>query len=130
MSIFSVGVTLRTTTLSLDDLTRLAGVQPTRSHTKGERLSKRLPADRVRTDTYWSKKSDVNEDTWTLDPHWSRIAPVLETLASKDLSGVTVTLSIGMNSRAPGFSFGKVRRHREKRGSGDALPPPLSSEKS
>ena len=105
MSIFSVAVSLHSETRSADELTALAGTEPTNSHTKGDRRSQRLPTDKVYEQNVWTKSSGVELDTWTLEPHWPTIAPVLESLATHDMSGVQVSLSIGTNARGSGFAF-------------------------
>jgi hypothetical protein len=112
VSIFSVAVSLRSTTHSVEHLTRLAGIEPTRSYSKGDPISKRRPSpDSVRKQNYWNRRSDVQHDTWTLAPHWPTIAPVLESLAEQDLSDVQVQLSIGTHSRGFGFAFDIEQEH-------------------
>lgn len=105
VSIFSVSLSLSSETLTLVELTAIAGEQPTDSHIKGTRKSLRMPASRVYEDTHWGKDSGIALDTWTLEPHWPMIEPVLLSLSSHDLEDVEVTLSIGINSRSMGFAF-------------------------
>ena len=83
MSIFSVGISLRSGSVTVDELTALAGAEPTRSHSRGDRISPKLPSSATRPNNYWSKRSDIAHDTWTLEPHWPSIAPILEALAGK-----------------------------------------------
>lgn len=105
MSIFSVSLSLRSETLTLVELTAMAGEPPTDSHVKGTRTSSWMPASHVYEVTSWRKRSGVALDTWTLDPHWPTIEPVLQSLALHDLQEVEVTLSLGINSRSMGFAF-------------------------
>ena len=102
VSIFSVAISLSSETLSVEELTALAGVSPSRSHVKGDR---RTPRSRVHPSNYWSKDSGVELDSWTLAPHWPAIAPVLESLASTDRTGVEAHLAIGTSARGMGFAF-------------------------
>ena len=44
-------------------------------------------------------------DTWTLDPHWPTIAPILERLAEQHREDLTVELALGVNARGSGFAF-------------------------
>lgn len=105
MSIFSVAVTLRSATQSVEQLSALAGTEPTRAHSKGELVYSRAAAHNVWTENYWSSRSGVVEDTWTIAPHWAFISPILETLALQDRGDADVGLSIGTNSRGMGFAF-------------------------
>ena len=105
MSIFSVSIGLWSETLSVAQLTQLAGAAPTRSHEKGDPFSTRTPTRRRHESSYWTRGSGVFVDTWTLDPHWSTIAPILDRLAGQDLTEVTVGLSLGVNARGTGFAF-------------------------
>jgi hypothetical protein len=98
-------VALSSDVRSVEDLTVFAGTEPTTSRRKGDRRSSRLPATKVYEQNSWSKASGVELDTWTLDPHWPTIAPVLESLAAHDMSGVRARLSIGTNARGSGFAF-------------------------
>jgi hypothetical protein len=105
VSIFNVAVSLSSDSRSLADLTELAGAEPTRSHSRGDRRSPRLPATSVFADNYWTRDSEIKLDTWTLGPHWPMIAPILESLASGDLEDVRARLSIGTNARGTGYAF-------------------------
>jgi hypothetical protein len=112
MSIFSVSLDLSSDTLTLEQLTSYAGAQPTRSGAKGERISLRLPATKVRINSFWNKDSGVVLDSWTLDPHWPVLAPILESIASKERTDeIEVTLSIGTNARGSGFAFDMAPEH-------------------
>jgi hypothetical protein len=104
VSIFSVSISLWSETLSVDQLSQLAGATPTRSHEKGDPFSKRLPTRRYEW-AYWARDSGVLLDTWTLEPHWPTIAPILERLAASHPDGVLVKLSLGVNARGSGFAF-------------------------
>jgi hypothetical protein len=106
MSIFSVSVDLTSETLGLEELTDFAGRPPSRGHSKGDRRSKRLPDTKVFEWSVWSLESKVALDSWTLVPHWPTISPVLESIAAQPKNDeVSVTLSIGTNSRAMGYAF-------------------------
>lgn len=106
MSIFSVSIELYSRTLSLAELTSLAGAEPTRSHVKGRRRSKSVPASKVHARTMWSMDSSVELDSWTLKPQWPYIAPVLASLADAERGGdVEAILSIGTSARGLGFAF-------------------------
>ena len=109
MSIFSVSISISSETLSPAELTRYAGAEPTRSHTKGDRISNRLPPSKVYANSYWSKDSTVALDTWTLEPHWAALKPILESIAAiAPNDQIEVALSIGTNSRGMGFAFDLV----------------------
>jgi hypothetical protein len=105
VSIFSVGIKIWSESLTVDEISALAGTQPTRSHAKGERLSLRLPATKVWPGTLWVHEKAIRHDTWTLDPHWPFIALILESLATHDRGDLHVTLSIGTNARPSGYAF-------------------------
>jgi hypothetical protein len=105
VSIFSVGLKIWSETLSVEEISALAGQEPTRSHSKGERLSLRLRATKVWPGTLWVQEKAIRHDTWTLDPHWPFIAPILESLAAHHRDDLQVTLSIGTNARPSGYSF-------------------------
>jgi hypothetical protein len=111
VSIFSVAISLSSETLSLEELSALAGAEPTRSHAKGDRISARMPETKVRADSFWSRDSGVKRDSSTLDSHWPTIAPILESLASHDLTDVQARLSIGTNARSTGFAFDLLPEH-------------------
>ena len=64
-----------------------------------------MPADKVHSGNAWHMRSAVAGDTWTLEPHWPSIAPILESFALHDLGDARATLSIATNSRASGFAF-------------------------
>lgn len=106
MSIFSVSLTISSGTLTPEELSSYAGSEPTDAHGKGDSVSLRLPETNVRPDSYWSKSSGVALDTWTIEPHWRVLAPILEFIASQPANDdLEVTLSIGTNSRSTGFAF-------------------------
>jgi len=105
VSIFRVGISLRSEVLSLAELSTLAGIQPTSSHVKGERIPTRAPSTRVHQYNYWRVDSGVEFGTWTLEPHWSAIAQVLESVALRPDRDVETTLTLGTNSRGMGFAF-------------------------
>jgi hypothetical protein len=94
-------------------LAALAGAEATRSHSRGDRRSPRLPPTTVRTDNYWTRDSGIKLDTWTLEPHWPTIAPILESLASGDRTDVRARLSIGTNARGMGYAFNLEPHHIE-----------------
>lgn len=105
MSIFSVSLSLRSETLSLEDLTVYAGSEPTRSHKRGDRISPRMPATKVRRESLWMVDSGVALDSWTLEAHWLVLESILATIATRPNPGVAATLSIGTNARGSGFAF-------------------------
>jgi hypothetical protein len=105
VSIFSVGLKIWSESLTVGEISALAGTEPTRSHTKGERRSLRSPATKVWPGTLWVHEKAVHHDTWTLDPHWPFIAPILESLAAHDRGDLNVILSVGTNARPSGYSF-------------------------
>lgn len=100
-----MSIRLWSETLPLAALIDLGGVNPSRSHDRGDRISIRLPKTRVFDFSYWSKDSDITVDTWTLGPHWVSIAPILERLATRDHDGVIAMLTLGVNARGSGFKF-------------------------
>lgn len=105
MSIFSVSISLRSETLTVNQLSELAGAPPTRSHQKGDPFSTRTPTRGRHEDSFWKRGSGVFVETWTLEPHWPTIAPILERLAAQNLDDVTVGLALGVNARGMGFAF-------------------------
>jgi hypothetical protein len=106
MSIFSVSISMSSETVSPSELTIYAGDEPTSSHAKGDRISTRLPGSKVYANSYWSMDSTVVLDTWTLEPHWPALKPILESIAAKTTNDqIGVTRSIGTNSRGMGFAF-------------------------
>lgn len=113
MSIFSVAVSLSSESRSVAELTALAGSEATRSHGRGDRRSPRLPPSKVHADNYWTRQSGIKVDTWTLEPHWPTIAPILESLASGDRTDVRAQLSIGTNARGSGYAFNLEPHHIE-----------------
>jgi hypothetical protein len=70
-----------------------------------------LPATKVREHTYWHRTSGVQAESDTLDPHWPTIAPILNSIASHDLSDVLARLLIATNARNMGFAFDLLRAH-------------------
>lgn len=105
MSIFSVSLSLWSQTLSVTELTAFAGVQPSEFHEKGELRSPGRQDGRVHTESMWDLQSTARHDTWTMEPHWATIAPVLESLASQDGGDFQKRLSIGTNARSLGYAF-------------------------
>lgn len=97
---------LSSETRSVAELTALAGVEPTRTHAKGDPRG-----SGVQKVNFWRKQSEVDGESWTLEPHWPSLVPIIETLASRDRSNVHVWMSIGTRARDSGYAFDLLAEH-------------------
>jgi hypothetical protein len=108
VTIFNVSLEITSATLSIDELTAIAGMSPTDFHAKGDPVSP-MPGAKVRVLNFWSLDSGVDHDTRDLAPHWPVLRPVLEELASIERrSDIEVSLSIGVTAYGTGFAFDLV----------------------